>query len=1661
MSPRPPLTPRIAPRHSRGTLRAAVEPLESRIFLDAQHALADMSLSFWATPDSYLPQTACPGPIKATDFSSDPLDLASSLPIVLAADGLPVLNSLPSAPTAVYLDFDGDTSTSTDPYDEDGNPSTFNAAEQAHITEAWRQVSVYFVMFDTNVTTVKPSVPTAWDVTGNNAGGSTGGYAYVGTFPNSSPQAFTASSFARDRATGIAHEVGHVFGLGHISEYDLLANKTKEYAGETDPLHGPLMGVDYAGQIHKWFIGHSSSPSLLQDDIQVIANEIKPYQGTGGDGYRKDDFKGTILTATPLPASDSGQVISGIIERLNDTDAFSFVADGGTVHIAAVPDSPSGVDIKLSIYGPDQSLIAEKDSTGANDAQLTTTLPAGTYYAFVSSHGNYGDVGAYTLSVRSLAAGWASQDIGTTNQAGFAQFLSASNTFTVAGSGSDIEGTTDHFHFAYQTLTGDGEIVAKVASLQDTSFWAKGGLMIREKLTTDSKHVMMSATAQGGPQLVWRTSTQGTAVEYHETAAPFTPLWLKLVRSDYTFSAYISADGVDYTLWKSATVSMPPQVYIGLAVCSFDQAKLNTASFTDVAFAGNLGQDPPSYNALPAPSNLAVSTGTGTGLSLSWDAVDGATGYAVERSPDGVIYTRASTTAASVTTYADNALPGSARYFYRVSALNADGASPPSSPANAINRPSAPASLAITSYTTTSLILNWKDTSGETGYRIEQSTDGSTFTTHGTVGKNIPSYTDINLAAGTTYYYRLVATSSLGDAPPSAVANGSTRLSPVAGLAFESVASNRIVLHWHDMATETGYRIERSTDGDSYSTLATVGANVTTYTDSTVKPLTEYYYRVVGTKGAAESTDATPIFTATPPSTLLRSPWLSLDVGTVSGGASGYSAGTYTIIADGKDIWDKSDAFHFVYQPLVGDGQIVARVNTLENTDASAKVGVMIRETLAVGSKHAMVVVTPGSGVLMQYRSGTGGTTTSISGPASASAPYWVKIVRASNTLTGYASADGAAWTNIGSATVKMTSTVSIGFAATSHNTSQLNTSTVDRVALSNAAPTIAAGPSFSPDPVDSVNATLSVLGADDHGETNLTYSWVTTGVPDDAQLPEFLPNDSNDAKNTLVTFFQAGTYTFEVSISDSGGLSITRSLTVNVIQSLTAIDVRPDTVTVDAGATYPFTVAALDQFGLPISNPPEVAWTIVSGGGDISPSGLFTAPLSPQTTIIKAAIDSLSDTASVNIGLPAPAAPANLTANLLPNGALELHWQHSGPAPAGFRIQRSIDNLDFLTIGVTPGDLTTFTDTEPLNATAVYRVAAFNSSDVFGSDRLAFVTDYLADKETSISLDASGSNVQLVYGNVRTVTLPASDLTQIVVYTTSGQGLLTVVFNGDNPIPAGGLTFDTAVGNGLLSISAANYAQELSVSQTQVTFGGRTIAYSNAAVSLAHFASLGSLDLAGLSLAGGATLALAPGLDETLRIGSLSLANGATLDLADTPLAVTNADPAAIFNLVNSARADGTWAGPGITSSLLRSDPRHMTTLAVVPNNKGDGGLLNSNLDLKATLVKRTWNGDANIDGIVNADDYFLIDTGFITQTPGFYHGDFNYDNIINADDYFLIDSAFLAQTGPLADSSRSAALSDPSLVVHRSSASAALFSSSPRIPILDDFLSPAQPLG
>jgi len=160
--------------------------------------------------------------------------------------------------------------------------------------------------------------------------------------------------------------------------------------------------------------------------------------------------------------------------------------------------------------------------------------------------------------------------------------------------------------------------------------------------------------------------------------------------------------------------------------------------------------------------------------------------------------------------------------------------------------------------------------------------------------------------------------------------------------------------------------------------------------------------------------------------------------------------GTYTMTGSGADIWNQADEFHFAYKMLTGAGTIIARIESVEQTNDWAKAGVMIRETLEAGSKFAGVYITPTSadgtatnGCRFQARMDTDAGADSDSSVATDEqtaivAPYWVKLERdIAGNFSGFYSSNGSTWIPMAwnAVNIPMASNVYVGLALTSHDT--------------------------------------------------------------------------------------------------------------------------------------------------------------------------------------------------------------------------------------------------------------------------------------------------------------------------------------------------------------------------------------------------------------------------------------------------------------------------------------------------------------------------------------------------------------------------------------------------------------------------------------------------
>jgi N-acetylneuraminic acid mutarotase len=276
----------------------------------------------------------------------------------------------------------------------------------------------------------------------------------------------------------------------------------------------------------------------------------------------------------------------------------------------------------------------------------------------------------------------------------------------------------------------------------------------------------------------------------------------------------------------------------------------------------------------------------------------------------------------------------------------------------------------------------------------------------------------------------------------------------------------------------------------------------------------------------------------TTPTGVLPAPWLDQDIGSVgmSGNAStaNYSS-TFSVGGSGVGVVSNADSFNYLYQPLNGNGQIVVRVATQENTGGSAQAGIMVRETLDPTSKHAAMLITPSNGILFERRLATGGATsqTVFSGVA---APYWLKLVRAGNKLTGFLSADGSSWTRLGADTVTMATSVYVGLAVASSSNVAVSQAGFDNL---NLGPKANAGPNQTI--ALSSTATLSRTATDDGLPAGtLSYSWRKISGPGTVTFA------GTSTSDTVATFSAAGVYTLRLTVNDSK-LSSTSDMTVTV----------------------------------------------------------------------------------------------------------------------------------------------------------------------------------------------------------------------------------------------------------------------------------------------------------------------------------------------------------------------------------------------------------------------------------------------------------------------------------------------------------------------------------
>ncbi|HEV3060526.1 MAG TPA: S8 family serine peptidase [Vicinamibacterales bacterium] len=814
------------------------------------------------------------------------------------------------------------------------------------------------------------------------------------------------------------------------------------------------------------------------------------------------------------------------------TEGASFVAPT-TIALSATATSKGG--IKRVEFYQGTTLIATSTSTGnPYTASWAANAAAGSYALTAKAYDtlNISTVSSPVHVTLTLPGPWQARDIGSVGAAGSATSTSA-GAFTVSGSGDDIWNTADAFQFVYQPLTGDGQIVGRVATVPTTDPWAKAGVMIREDLTAGARYAAVLVTAGNGVAFQRRLASNGSST--YTAATGTAPEWVKLVRTGTTVTAYESADGATWALVGSDTVSMATSVYVGLAVTSHDNTTSGTATFDGVTTGPpdvpTVAMTAPTDGAsFVAPTTIALSatasaragvrrvefyqgttliaTSTSTSnpytaswvnapagsyaltakaydnqntatvsspvhvsvtLPSPWQAQDiGSVGVAGSATPTTPGAFTVSGSGADIWNTADafqfvyQPLAGDGQIIARVAAVpttdpwakagvmiredltaGARYAAVLVTAGNGVAFQRRLASNGSSTYTAaTGAVPEWvkvmRTGTTVTGY---ESADGATWVLVGSdtvsmatsvyVGLAVTSHN--NATSGTATFDSI--TTGAPDVPPTValtVPGEGTSYGAPATIALSATASAGAGIARVEFYQGTTL-IATSTSTSNPYTASWPNVGVGSYT------LTAKAYDTLN-----GSTTSAPVHVHVTMG--LPSPWQAQDIGSVAvaGSATSSSAGAFTVSGSGADIWNTADAFQFVYQPLTGDGQIVARVASIQNTNSWAKAGVMIRNDLSASAIHAALVVTPVNGVAFETRTQAGGATTYTG--STGGAPVWLRLVLSGSTIIASTSGDGVSWAPAGTSTVALGSGVYVGLAVTSHADGLLCTATMDNV---------------------------------------------------------------------------------------------------------------------------------------------------------------------------------------------------------------------------------------------------------------------------------------------------------------------------------------------------------------------------------------------------------------------------------------------------------------------------------------------------------------------------------------------------------------------------------------------------------------------------------------
>jgi len=212
---------------------------------------------------------------------------------------------------------------------------------------------------------------------------------------------------------------------------------------------------------------------------------------------------------------------------------------------------------------------------------------------FVTAQGTKSKTKTQPVSLREFRH----SDVGSPSISGVVTVTS--NGIDINAGGEDIWGKKDEFNFVYIERTGDFDFVSRIESLTAAHLYTKAGIMAREDLSADSKHIFFQVFPDNNPR---NKNNGGYEFQYRQekgvemkaiypasfTGTPEFPVafpntWIRLQRSKNDFTGYYSTDGKTWKVFTTYTLELPSKIYLGLALTSHNPSHAASAKFRNIS----------------------------------------------------------------------------------------------------------------------------------------------------------------------------------------------------------------------------------------------------------------------------------------------------------------------------------------------------------------------------------------------------------------------------------------------------------------------------------------------------------------------------------------------------------------------------------------------------------------------------------------------------------------------------------------------------------------------------------------------------------------------------------------------------------------------------------------------------------------------------------------------------------------------------------------------------------------------------------------------------------------------------------------------------------------------------------------------------------------------